>query len=87
MLIGSPRTPSAAIRQYAKIFDRLPRRAKRLLQAAAKEFDIGFNGGLDPTADNQSLSLGEWVLSAKDIETVERFSASVRVTIYADKNE
>ena len=87
MLIGSPRTPSVAIRQYAKIFDRLPQRAKRLLRHAAKEFDIGFKGGLDPTAENLALALNEWVLSAKDIETVARLGASVRVKIYASKYE
>lgn len=86
MLHGSPPTPSAAIRRYAKIFDRLPQRAQRLFKSAAKEFDIGFEGGLDPRPGD-SVLVSEWVLSARDTEIVERLGASVRITIYADKNE
>lgn len=82
MLHGSPRTPSAAIRQYANIFDRLSVRAKRLFKRAAKEFDIGFDGGLD-TREGGSVLSTEWVLTQKDISILERLGAGVRVTIYA----
>lgn len=82
MLYGSPRTPSAAIRQYANIFDRLSLRAKRLFTRAAKEFDIGFDGRLDTRAGGSVLST-EWILTQTDISILERLGASVRVTIYA----
>jgi hypothetical protein len=86
MLYGSPRTPSGAIRQYANIFQRLPLRAKRLLKRSAKEFDIGFDGGLDMREGGSVLST-EWVLTPKDISVLERLGASVRVTLYAGASE
>lgn len=70
---------------FASMFDRLPLRAKRLFKSVAKEFDIGFEGGLDPGSSN-ALLVSEWVLSARDVEIIERLGASVRITIYASKN-
>lgn len=72
---GSASTPSAAIRRYARAFDRLRGPAQRLFARATKEFDIGFEAG-------EGTRANEYVLSRSDIAIVARLGATVRITVY-----
>ena len=81
MLARQISNPAEVILGFAKLFDRLPTRAKRIWKNAThKEFDIGIQSGFQPKP-------AEWVLEPKVIETVARLGAKVRITVYSPEHE
>lgn len=71
-----PRSPEYAIRRLAALLAGLPLSARRTLNKAKKEFDIGIEGGHDPAS-------AEWVLSPNVIAAVAALGAQVRITVYS----
>ena len=71
-----PRSPEYAIRSLAMLLNRLPPSARKALNSAKKEFDIGIEGGHDPAS-------AEWVLSPSVNAAVSALGAHVRITVYS----
>ena len=71
-----PRTPTEAIRSFAKLINALPSPARRIWSAASKEVDIGIQAGSEKGS-------GEWVLDAGTVKTLAVLGTAVRVTIYS----
>ena len=75
-LARHPKSPTEAIRSFAKLVQRLPRPAAMIWARAAKEFDIGIQAGFERRS-------GEWLLEPEIIQTVADLGAHVRLTIYS----
>jgi hypothetical protein len=75
-LAAQPKSPSDAIRRFAKLVDRLPRQGATIWARAAKEFDIGVQAGFERRA-------GEWVLQPQVVQTVANLGAHLRFTVYS----
>ena len=70
--------PSAVILAFAALLRRLPPDARRIWDRATREFDVGFQGGLEPSS-------AEWVLDAKTVQAAAACGARIRITIYSPK--
>lgn len=77
-LSRSPKTPSEAIRRFARLGARLRGRAKTAWAASDKELDIGFQGGVEPDP-------AEWVVDSKAIAEAARLGARLRLTWYSPR--
>ena len=75
-LSAQPKTPTEAIRRFAKLINALPSSARRIWTAASKEMDIGIQAGFERGS-------GEWVLDARTVKTLADLETPVRVTIYS----
>ncbi len=76
-LTFQPKTPTAAIRHFAKLVRGLPPRGRRAwAQAASKEFDVGIQAGFERRS-------GEWLLEPEIVQTIADLGARIRLTVYS----
>ena len=75
-LMRQPKSPSQAIRGFSRIVGRLPKQARKIWDQAAKELDIGVQGGLNPLT-------AEWVLEPTVVQMTCKLGAQVRFTLYS----
>jgi hypothetical protein len=76
-LTSEPKSPTEAIRQFARLIRGLPRQARTTwTRAASKEFDIGIQAGYETRS-------GEWVLEAEILRTVADLGGRLRITVYS----
>jgi hypothetical protein len=77
VLTSQPKSPTEAIRRFAKLVGGLPRQARTTwTRAASKEFDIGIQAGYE-------LRSGEWVLEPEVLQTVADLGGRLRLTVYS----
>jgi hypothetical protein len=77
MLVRQPTSPTDVILRFAKLVAKLSSKDRAIwLNAITREFDIGIQGGFEPTS-------AEWVLERNVVEAVARLGARVRITVYS----
>ena len=75
-LLPQPKTPNEGIVGFGKLVTALPRRAREIWNGATKEFDLGFQCGLERTS-------AYWVLDPKVVEAAAKVGAQIRFTMYS----
>lgn len=72
-----PKSPTDAIRRFAKLVRELPPPGRSAwAKASSKEFDIGIQAGFERGS-------GEWVLEPEVVRTIADLGARIRVTVYS----
>lgn len=76
-LVSQPKSPTAAIRHFAKLVRDLPPRGRRAwAQASSKEFDIGIQAGFERHS-------AEWMLEPEVLQSIAELGARLRLTVYS----
>jgi hypothetical protein len=76
-LTSQPKSPTDAVRRFAKLIHGLPRQARTVwTRATSKEFDIGIQAGYEGRS-------GEWVLEPEVLQTVSDLGGRLRITVYS----
>ena len=75
-LLRQPKTPNEGILGFARLVTALPRRAREIWNGATKEFDLGFQCGLE-------RSSAQWVLHPDVVQAAARVGARIRFTMYS----
>ena len=77
MLGRQPNKPAGVILRFAQLVAKSsPKNRAIWAKAISKEFDIGIQGGFEPTS-------AEWVLEPNVVNTAARLGAGLRITVYS----
>jgi hypothetical protein len=75
-LFPQPKSPTDAIRRFAKLVRGLSSQARTVWAQASKEIDIGIQAGFERRS-------GEWVLDPKVVQAAADMGAHLRFTVYS----